>query len=163
MQRVPALMVGEFGTRRTVEIMKRIVADSLTDAAVMSAAVDVVRYTPERDLPEQARALYYWLKSNVSFLPDPNVPGEVLRTPRFLLSEIKRHGIARGDCDDVAMLSAALAKSIGLSAEFIVAAYDAAQPFAHVFTRVWVGDGWFPLDVTEKVTRTPQRAIVERV
>jgi transglutaminase-like putative cysteine protease len=140
---------GHFATRATVFKMRDIANAAMTDPVVMRAAADAVRGVDGKNPAALAFALLGWLTARVQFLPDPLVNGDVLRTPRYLLSEIARTGIARGDCDDCAMLAAAMAKSIGLAARFVVLAFTPGAPFEHVFTQVRVPRGWFPLDVTE--------------
>lgn len=127
--------------------MKDVVAKSLYIPDVVETAVGIVRYIPGRDTPTQHRALREWLATRVSFLPDPAINGDVLRTPDYALRQIKQYGIARLDCDDTSMLAAALAKAIGMRARFVVLGFP---EYKHVYAEAWTSDGvWRDFDVTE--------------
>lgn len=79
---------------------------------------------------------------------------ELLHRPERLLDQIAAGGYAIGDCDDAAILGAALGKAVGFSARFVVLGFFGPRgPFSHVYTELWTGTGWRELDIT----RTPQR------
>lgn len=145
--RVPG---GDAQTRATLRRMAECVNAALYQPEVIGTAVDIVRGVNGRDADGLAAALRDWLEARVAFLPDPLIDGDVLRVPSYSLAEIRQHGVARIDCDDAAMLSAALAKSIGLPARFRVLGFPR---WAHVYTEVLTQHGWAPLDVTESVER----------
>jgi hypothetical protein len=74
---------------------------------------------------------------------------ELLHDPVLLLEDIRERGQARGDCDDVAVLGAALGGAMGLSARFVVVGFRGPnEPFEHVWTELYDGTTWRELDVT---------------
>lgn len=130
--------------------MRELVQASVRNPAVVETAVGVVRHIGGRDSVSLQRALREWLAVHVSFLPDPMVDGEVLRTPDYAIREINKYGVARLDCDDVSMLAAALAKSVGLPARFVVLGFP---EYRHVYAESLTVNGWLDFDVTETSAR----------
>lgn len=65
-----------------------------------------------------------------------------------MLEEARELGHASGDCDDAAILGAALALEMGLRARFIVLGFQPWGPYAHVYAEVSEGGPWVDLDVT---------------
>lgn len=85
-------------------------------AAIMRGLVKTAKQTPTirrlaRQLPTLQR-LYAWLQAHHQFEPDP-VDAEVIRTPDYLARLVRRDGVFRGDCDDVATLAAAIVAAWG--------------------------------------------------
>ena len=71
-----------------------------------------------------------------------------------MLAQFARDGWIAGDCDEVAILGAALGKSIGIPATFTALAFDSPEDspdrLAHVFATLLPGDGdGVSLDVTK--------------
>lgn len=106
----------------------------------------------------QAEAIRDYLEMHTEFLRDPdNV--EMLHGPVWQLDQIRKRGVVQVDCDDVAMLAAALAKAVGLRARFVVIAFDRpGAPFRHVFTEVAprvANAKWTDMDVTRPAQGLP--------
>lgn len=77
--------------------------------------------------------LLYGLMNLVKFRPDPDGV-ELLRHPAEMLEEIRESAATEGDCDDLAMLAAALALAAGRRPAFIVVARrPAPAPYEHVY------------------------------
>lgn len=153
---------GDGLTLRTLEEMRRVARRAAADPVIVAAAVDAVRHVDGRDRRALALAIRDWLATRIAFLADPAIDGDVLRTPRHLVGEVALYGRARGDCDDVATLAAALGLAVGLRARYVVLAWgrpgDVRAPWRHVYAELWTGDGWQELDVTappELVGRVP--------
>lgn len=140
---------GDAGARATLEVMRKIVNDSLASPTVRETAVGLVRDTAQRDRLAQARAIRRFLQDRMRFLSDP-LGVELLHTPEYLLKEIGRRGIIQADCDDAAILGAALAKNIGIPAYFrALAFWDAKRtPYQHVYTLLQTPQGVLDLDTT---------------
>lgn len=146
--------------RRTVAAMRAVVMESLRDPAIVERAAAIVRNVDGRDKLGQIRALRAWLASNVRFLPDPLIDGDVIRTPALLLRQFDRDGVIRGDCDDVATLTATLGHAVGIAARFVTLGFNGpAAPFQHVFCELADdAGGWHQMDVTETAaTRAAQK------
>lgn len=73
---------------------------------------NVISGVPDRDFPGQARAMLAWVQSNVRYVNETN---EQLQTPDYTLK------VRFGDCDDMAVLLAAMATSIAVPWRFVVA------------------------------------------
>lgn len=96
-----------------------------------------------------------WLAAAWHFVRDPTGVELVFR-PERLLDQYTNHGMASGDCDDAAVLSAALGKAIGLRARFVVLGFFGPRmPFSHVYTELLGPDGWQEMDVTRIPNRPP--------
>jgi transglutaminase-like putative cysteine protease len=151
------LLPGDQGTAQTLAAMRRLVNESLTDLKLRTVALQSVEGCG-RNLECQYRALRRWLVSHWQFVRDPSGI-ELIHRPERLLDQIRTQGYALGDCDDAAILGAALGKIVGFPARFVVLGFfGPSRPFSHVFTELWVTQSWCELDVT----RTPQRPAVTR-
>lgn len=136
---------GDAGIEATVQLMGDVTRAALPSPLLGAAAADIVaRAGPGRS--DRARELRRWLAENTRFEFDPRGV-EWIRTPRNMLDEIRNRNAARGDCDDVAVLGAALAFRMGLEPRFRLVGFDRG-PWSHVFTEVRTPGGWTDLDVT---------------
>lgn len=155
---------GEGQTRTTLQVMARLAARSAYSPAVVAAAVDAVRSVSGRDTVGLARELEAWGRTHLAFLPDPLLDGDFIRTPDYMLAEVERFGVARGDCDDAAVLMAALGLAIGLPARIRAVAFTDWRPFEHVWTELGTAAGWIELDPTrEEPIRHIDRSLVIEV
>ena len=139
---------GDRGTVETLHRMRRIARRQSTDLPLVMLARHVVLEAGPRDRPEAVRVIRRWLRKHTKFVPDP-IGTEYLVAPSDMLEGVARTGVAAGDCDDVAMLGAALARAVGIPTRLTAVAFDEAQPFRHVFTEAHDGDDWRELDVTK--------------
>jgi hypothetical protein len=84
----------------------------------------------------QARALRAWVEANIYYLADP----DELETVRFPQQTIER---GAGDCDDMALLLAALASAAGFKTRFAAWRMNAEPVPTHVSAQLLVtGMGW---------------------
>ena len=126
---------GDPGTLQTVAHMKRLVNESTGVPLVRSTAAAIAVANGTKGL-QQARGIRAYLDERTIFLRDPR-NRELLHSPELLLQSILRQGYAAIDCDDVAILGAAVGKSIGLRARFVVVGFSSpAAPFRHVWTEL---------------------------
>lgn len=140
---------GDTQTAATLDLMASLARQGATDPAVISTAVGIVRWIVPENRLEYWRAIREWLEGHVLYITDPEGPigTEVIRGPRWLLREIVETGIARGDCDDVAVLGAALGRALGMPARFVVVAFGGSRSYTHVYTELATPGGWADLDV----------------
>ena len=135
---------GDAGIEATVGHMRRLARRGADDDLLHRLAARIV--DGSEGPGERARLLRGYLSEVFRFQRDP--PGvEWIRTPRELAGKLEADGAASGDCDDVAVLGAALAHVMGLRSRYVLLGFDRG-PFSHVYTDVWTGDGWVDLDVT---------------
>lgn len=115
----------------------------LVDDAVMASplvertAAAIAADAPQGDFTAQLRNLYNFIAQRVRFRKD-TFPTEHLRHPDQLLGMIREHGMTSADCDDGTMLAAALARSLGWPAFFVVVGRRADGPLEHVLPAVAV-------------------------
>lgn len=163
-----AIPPGDFGTTWTLAHMRGLVNASLTDPDIRGAAARIVRAIDPHRRREQAYALRRWLEDHIRFLRDP-AGLELLHEPRVMLQSIYRSGHTAVDCDDAAILAAALGKAIGFPARFVVAGFGGGDrvPFTHVWTELGVNPTtWIEMDVTresQELTALITRRLVQAV
>jgi len=121
--------------------MRRLVRDALTRRDVLETARAIVRDVPERREIQQARTIRLWSAARFSFVKDP-VGVEFLQSPSAQLAQIRRQLKIQGDCDDAAMLTAALCMNVGIPCRFYAAARPGDSVFRHVYAVA------YPLDRT---------------
>lgn len=153
---------GDAGTTATLHKMRRLVNDSLPLPLVRGTAVNIIRQAVPRDRRGQIALIRAFLIERVQFVRDP-VGVELLHSPEWLLRDIAARYYTNADCDDVAILGAALGKAVGLKARFIaVAFHDPVAPYSHVWAELFDGDRWGELDVTRTVQDLSSKGISRR-
>lgn len=146
------LLPGDRGTIQTLDVMRRFVNEALTEPVVRNRAVQLTLGCGQ-NLECQWAALRQWMAAHWRFVRDPSGV-ELVHRPERLLDQIGTGGYAIGDCDDAAVLGAALGKAVGFSAQFVVLGFLGSRgPFSHVYAELLTGTGWRELDIT----RTPRR------
>lgn len=146
--RLPA---GDAGTRATLATMQRLAVDGSKDLDVRSTALSVLRASgvASHDHKRELEALYRFVRDRVAFRRD--VYGvETLQAPRVTLQQMA------GDCDDRAILLAAMLRAVGSPAtvRFRVIAADPrrASRFTHVYVMARLGGRDIALDPTYQGT-----------
>jgi len=135
----------------TPRMMVAMVKDAMSDDVVRRAALSITESVPpdprtglpnRRDFDALADATYKWIVQNIAYVRDPQGV-ELLQAPGVLL------GGRAGDCDDHAMLVAALLAVLGVSTRFRIVGTQPHVP-SHVFAEYWSDrDGaWLTLDTT---------------
>lgn len=143
------LPAGDAGTQVTLQIMRGLV---LADAPLLrAAAAPILGVGTVRD---QVGALRRWLLRAIRFQHDPDGI-ELLKAPAYQLASIEDASDGRGDCDEIAMLGAALAIAGGMKARFVVLRFDPQGPYEHVYTEVQTPAGWAELDTSKELQRLP--------
>jgi hypothetical protein len=94
------------------------------------------------DFLDEAKALADFVQENVRYVRDPNGV-EQLHDPVYMIGEISK-GTAQGDCDDQALLLAALLLAIGAQPFFAIVRYNGSNgAYNHIYTVVydknWMG------------------------
>lgn len=139
---------GDRGAYSTLRIMKRLVHEAMKDVPVLDKAKEVIRPAGGKDRRAQAHEIGSWMKSSLRFVRDP-YGVETIHTPLFMLDRIRQAGMFEADCDDYAVLSASLAKAVGLRTKFVILGFlDKGAPWSHVYTIAETPGGWFPFDHT---------------
>jgi transglutaminase-like putative cysteine protease len=146
------LAAGDAGTRKTLREMRQLVLSSLQEPYVRGLALQIVRQSKAHDYSGQALAIREYADDHFQFVRDP-LGIEELRSPSDMAKLLSRKPFIQGDCDDAAILTAALGRSIGLKAKFTAIAFiDPRAPFTHVYTWLWTPEGWKDMDITRTET-----------
>jgi len=132
---------GLSGTRITLKLMRRYVDAAQSNPTVYQLARSIVSRAPGKDHAAEAAALYHWTRRHIAYRWDP-AHHEAIQTAENTIR------MRTGDCDDMAILIAALAESLGLKSRFMVGGYKQGQ-YEHVWPEVFAGGRWVALDATE--------------
>ena len=136
--------------------------------ALVQTANNIVSGVAPRDTNGQIQALASWLDAHFRYLSDP-VGVELLRDPGGAMLEIRQRGFTQGDCDEAAMLAAALGMANGIPARFrALGFYTRTAPYSHVVCDLLgANNRWIPVDITKpasmEVPPTPTRTLVQMV
>lgn len=151
---------GHLGIEWTIDHMDTIAVAGARAPIVLEEAREIVGASTGAAAAEKIRA---FIAGNVAFEFDP--PGvELIRTPELLLTHIRCRGGAVGDCDDVAVLGAALGMAVGFTATYVLVGFHPTDPFEHVYTELATDTGPVELDTTRPAHLPPELEIrrVER-
>jgi hypothetical protein len=104
---------GETSDPKRIAILRRIAMAAGRDPRVATVAINVLKTNgiKPRDYVEQARVLLKFVQHRIYYA---NEPGERLQDPAYTLR------VGYGDCDDMALLLAALCESIRLPWKFVI-------------------------------------------
>lgn len=125
---------GDAGTFATLRAMQELSRRAALVPMVRQTAGQLVQAVPYDKGNVHADLIRRWIEPRVYFLADPTY-AEALHAPEWSLRQILTRGTVGLDCDDVAMLAAALGLSIGLRARFVAVGFNSPEaPFRHVWT-----------------------------
>jgi hypothetical protein len=159
---------GDQGTADTLAAMERLVSRGVDSPLVVSSARQLVtRAGAGRDGLKQAHAIRQWLSSVWRFVDDPS-DRELLRDPDAMLQEYEQLGVVMGDCDEAAILGAALGRAIGLDDSFTVLSFSdlfgGPDLFGHVYASLLTATGQsVDLDITRPAGPVPEPIRVRTV
>jgi Transglutaminase-like superfamily len=143
------LLPGDAGTGQTLDRMRALVDVGAqlpeTRQAVAAALTSALPRNPQSELS----ALLEWVQERWHYVRDPTTV-ELVQTPALMLREIRLRGEVQGDCDDAAVLFAALAESAGYPTRFVVQG-PAGDLFRHVVIEVQAGGRWLAVDPSQGV------------
>lgn len=138
---------GDYGVIQTLRKMAGHIREASIDPAIVSLARDLVLPAGRRAIDEKIWLIRDWLSGHTKWVPDP-LEAEYLVPPRALLDRIHSSGIAAGDCDDIAMLGAALLRAVGIRGRLRAVSFAPFKNFQHVFAEGFDGLHWRDLDVS---------------
>lgn len=140
----------DLGTFLTLANMRAMVVRDYMRPEVRLTATDIVRGYGGQDGFAQAHAIREYVEQHTEFLRDPDMV-EMLHAPVWQLQQIRKRGLVQVDCDDVAMLAAALGKAVGLRARFVaVGFHHVGAPYRHVWAELSprAVNAWVDVDTT---------------
>ncbi len=132
-----SLAGGKAGNMQTLRMMKKVARERAGHPVVRKLALNILNYygVQSHHYADEARAIGRWVQEKIRYVKDPNGI-EQLHDPLTLIDQVQQ-GIARGDCDDMALLTAALLMSIGHSPKYRCVRYK--TKFGH-FNHIYVVD-----------------------
>jgi transglutaminase-like putative cysteine protease len=148
---------GDAGTYATVQAMRALARRDALDPTVRMATSATVQGVPFDRGAAHAGLIRRWIEPRVYFLADP-LYAEALHAPAWQIRQILTRGVIGVDCDDVAMLAAAMGLSIGLKARYVLAGFGSPQaPFRHVWTELSAVQRpqWIAIDPTRPAQGLP--------
>jgi transglutaminase-like putative cysteine protease len=132
------------GVRVTLAHMARLVREWRHRPELTEIARRIVGDLPEKDHVAEMVALFEFARDEIRYIRDTNGV-ERIQTPEYTLRE------RQGDCDDKAILLAALLESIGIPARFVAVGFS-PDFFEHVYIEAMPDFvEWIALDATERV------------
>jgi hypothetical protein len=134
----PPTRFGAFrGPQTTIDTMRELCLGSRGERSMLvrGAVEFCTRGLLNKDYLSEILAIRNFVAERVRYQNDP-VGLELVKDPQRLVEEMARYGIAVGDCDDMALLLATMARQLGREAEFITVGFAAPNSFSHVFARV---------------------------
>jgi transglutaminase-like putative cysteine protease len=102
---------------------------------VYAATQAVIRGLQPKDYLSEILAIRNFVAEKCRYCNDP-ASTELVRDPQHIIEEIAKHGRISADCDDIACVTAAMARQVGRDAEFITVGFGEPGRFTHVFCRV---------------------------
>lgn len=139
---------GDAGTLATVRRMRALVIDRCAHPVIRDLAVSLGLGL---QTSAQASAIRGWLRAHIRFQADPETT-ELLHDPVLMAQWIRERGVIGVDCDDVAIMGAALGCALGIPTRFVVVGFFEPQaPYTHVWAELFDGLGWRELDTTRTV------------
>lgn len=119
---------------QTLRVMKKIAKERAGHPTVRKLALNILNYynIPSHHYADEARAIGTYVQQKVRYVKDPTGI-EQLHDPLTLIDQIQQ-GIARGDCDDMALLVASLLFAIGHTPKFRCVRYKTKSgPYNHIY------------------------------
>jgi hypothetical protein len=137
------LAPGRRGTAETVAVMADLATGrwGAQSAAMRDLALRIVTDAgiDAKDARGEVDAIHAWVQQAIRYTRDP-IGQERVQTPEHTAF------VARsGDCDDFAVLEAALLGALGHRTRFVTVGFTPSY-FSHVYTEVEVRGTWLPLD-----------------
>lgn len=125
---------GKAGNLQTLELMKKVARERAGHPVVRKLALNILNYyrVPSHHYADEARVIGRWVQEKIAYVKDATGI-EQLHDPLTLIDQVQQ-GIARGDCDDMALLTASLLMSIGHSPKFRCVRYKTKSGhFNHIY------------------------------
>jgi hypothetical protein len=133
---------GTAGIIETVDVMKVLKDYYKYSIYVRNLSLSIIRKDIRHNPVDNLRSLYNFFSSIIRYVPD--VHGvEVLQSPKYTI--IHR----AGDCDDMSLLIAVFAESIGIPSRFVIV--GKGNEFSHIYTYCYIGSKKYVCDLTQRV------------
>jgi transglutaminase-like putative cysteine protease len=138
------LSEGVTGIRETLALMVQIARHTRKSSYVVrNHAAQVVQGLRQKAWVDEVKTIHAWVRDNIRYVRDIR-DVETLATPEKTLEN------RYGDCDDKALLVAAMLEAIGHPARF-VAVGRKLNEYEHVLVETKMGNRWVAVETTEPV------------
>lgn len=136
---------GLAGTQATIEAMRHKAVECSRHRRLVELARWIVEEVDRKDGDAEAEALFDWVREHVRYVKDPVGLEYVTGACDTIFV------VAQGDCDDHAVVMAALAMALGHRAAFRTVAADPTRPAeaSHVYAMILTPEGWKAADTAE--------------
>lgn len=142
MRMVPLSNNNRRATLQTLKLMWGLAKEGKTNTDIYTKSREIMIGLPNKAFKQEVIAIYDWVVNNIRYTQDVREV-ETLQTPDWTLK------MRQGDCDDHAILLAALLQSVGHPVRFVAVKCEGAGPYyVHVFTQTKIGNSWLALDTT---------------
>jgi transglutaminase-like putative cysteine protease len=134
---------GPAGIGATLDRMTAIVREYRRHPLIRQLAVEIrqAMKVPGKDYLGEVKAVHRFIRDWITYVRDVrNV--ETLQTPVRTLQN------RAGDCDDQAMLLAALLEALGHKTQFVAMGFASPNEYSHVLAETLYGDRWLPVETT---------------
>lgn len=140
--RLMGISDGPAGAVQTIAQMRQFVLEAVRDPVQQIRDVALQIIGPAAYVG-QVRAIQLWVQTHIRYVHDPTTV-ELVQTPQKTLQW------SAGDCDDQAVLVAALLDSIGHPTQFYAVGFNGG-PLEHVLTRTKIGTQWVAVETIKPV------------
>lgn len=126
------------GNFKTIEVMIKDAHRCRRMPLVRALALKIIEHSgiKSHDFLEECRAIAQFVQKYVRYVRDP-AGIEQLHDPIYMIKNIQA-GVAQGDCDDQALLLAALLLSVGAQPFFTIVRYRSTKgPYNHIYVTVY--------------------------
>ncbi|MCC7497316.1 MAG: transglutaminase domain-containing protein [Bryobacterales bacterium] len=139
----------ETATAQTIGVMAALVREDARSPIVRQAAMQSIAELGSRDERKEIASVFKWVKRHVRYRADAELaqdtPAQDPDTTEVLIRPVDLLTMPEptGDCDDFAMLTAALLRALGIRANFVTIAADEEDPtrYSHVFLEAITSSG----------------------
>lgn len=125
----------------TLALMARLARIGRSSPTVRAVAERIVSAAPDKAFRREAELIHNFVRDKIRYTQDPDGV-EYIRAPDATLEA------GNGDCDDKAILTAALLAAVGHPSRFIAISQE-PDNFSHVYVQTLVGQNWIGSDATE--------------
>lgn len=122
--------------------MVKLTKAAKADPEIHALSRHLVAQVPGKSWGQEVNTIFRFVRDTIRYTLDP-AGWEGLQTPVQTLK------MKSGDCDDQAMLVAALLESIGHKCRFVAVKVDNSPQYCHVFAQTKIGPNWITLETTE--------------
>jgi len=110
--------------------VKHLLEESAKDMNIRSLAISITA-----DSTDQIASIYNFMKDNMKYVYDP-VDNDLFISPSYMVKQYRFENHMEGDCDDFALLTVALARSIGIISHVSIVD-QTGKGYDHAIAELW--------------------------